>query len=64
MPFFGPLVYLFGLRRGTADLSTALRSGRDDKGKMEYLPKCRLAEKQMQISPLRAARSGRDDKSV
>ena len=40
----------------------SLHYGRDDKGKMGCLPKCWLSENQPQISPLRAARSGRDDK--
>ena len=39
----------------TADLSTALRFGRDDKGEGGYGPKHRSGERLPQISPLRYA---------
>jgi hypothetical protein len=37
------------------DLSTALRSGRDDKGEGGYGPEPRSGEQKLQISPLRFA---------
>ena len=39
----------------TADLSTALRSGRDDKGEAYYCPQRRFREQKPRISPLRCA---------
>jgi hypothetical protein len=41
--------------RETADLSTTLRSGRDDKGEAGDGPERRLGEQKPQISPLRFA---------
>ena len=54
IPWKGPM---------TADLSTTLRSGRDDKGEGRYGPQQRSRDGQT-AGPSTTLRSGRDDNSV